>query len=108
SGITLEYAEQLTTLSLIVLRRLRFPINGNASPETDIAARTVLAALGLCAATLASENGLGLRSRCLLWPERAMTWELLAKPGEAPQVFSLTSEQAIQLLKDAVAAAKAA
>ncbi len=108
AGTTIEYAEQLTTLSLIVLRRLRFPLNGNGSPETDAAGRTVLAALGLCAATLASESGMGLRSRCLLWPEGPMTWELLAKPGETPQTFSLTGAEAIQLLKDAIAAATTA
>ena len=28
AGVTIEYAEQITTLSLICLRRLRFPVNG--------------------------------------------------------------------------------
>ena len=37
-----------------------------------------------------------------------MTWELLAKPGEAPEVFSLTSAESLTLLKKAVSAAKAA
>ena len=106
SGVTLEYAEQLTTLSLIALRRLRFPLNGKNAPEIDAAARTVLAALGLCAATLAFESGMGLRSRCLLWPDGPMTWELLAKPGEEPQTFTLMAETAIKLLKDAIAAAE--
>ncbi len=106
AGVTIEYAEQITTLSLIVLRRLRFPVNGKLSPEVDTAARTVLAALGLCAATLAFENGMGLRSRCLLWPEGPMTWELLAKPGEPPQAFALTAEQALRLLTETVAAAR--
>ncbi len=105
AGVTIEYAEQITTLSLIVLRRLHFPINGQSKPETDVAARTVLAALGLCAATLAFENGMGLRSRCLLWPDGPMTWELLAKPGEQPQEFTLTSEDALGLLKATVEAA---
>lgn len=100
-GVSVEYAEQLTTLSLIALRRLRFPVDGAASAESAAAARTVLAALGLCAATLATENGLGLRSRCLLWPEETMAWELLAKPGEPPQRFALTGEEAIELLKQA-------
>lgn len=105
-GTTIEYAEQFTTLSLIVLRRLYFPMNGKTSPETNIAGRTVLAALGLCAATLASENGMGLRSRCLLWPDEPMIWELLARPGETPQTFSLTGAEAIQLVEKAADAAK--
>ena len=115
SGVTLEYAEQLTTLSLICLRRLRFPQErekGESNDDfktrqskTESAARTVLAALGLCAATLAFESGMGLRSRCLLWPEGAMEWEFLDQPGKQPAKFSLTSDQAVSLLKEAVAIA---
>ena len=108
SGVTIEYAEQTTTLSLICLRRLRFPINGKASPEVDAAARTVLAALGLAAATLAFEAGMGLRSRCLLWPDGPMEWELLERPGEPPQKFPLTGDAAIDLLKAAIGKAKKA
>jgi CRISPR-associated protein Csb1 len=109
-GVTIEYAEQITTLSLICLRRLRFPV---AKPTPDqaaanAAAQTVLAALGLCAATLAFESGMGLRSRCLLWPEGPMSWELLAKPGEKPQEFTLTGAEAVDLLKSAAANAKSA
>ena len=37
-----------------------------------------------------------------------MTWELLAKPGGMPETFSLSADEAIALLKAAVAAAKAA
>ena len=108
SGVTIEYAEQTTTLSFICLRRLRFPIDGKASAEADVAARTVLAALGLAAATLAFEAGMGLRSRCLLWPDGPMKWELLARPGEPPQEFPLTGDAAIDLLKAAIEEAKKA
>jgi CRISPR-associated protein Csb1 len=102
-GVTFESAEQTITLSLIALRRLRFPVNGTTSAEVDNAARAVLAALGLCAATLSADKGLDLRSRCLLWPDGPMQWELLAKPGETPQMFTLNSDNAITLLNDAVA-----
>lgn len=108
SGLTVEYAEQLTTLSLIVLRRLLFPVDGASRPEADVAARTVLAALGLCGATLAFEAGLGLRSRCLLWPDGPMTWELLERPGAEPKTFALSSDAALELLAGAVEQAKAA
>ncbi len=106
-GVTIEYAEQITTLSLICLRRLRFPVNGakNGGP-IDASGRTVLAALGLCAATLAFEAGMGLRSRCLLWPDCPMEWELLATPGKPPQRFTLDSSTAKKLLADAVSAAE--
>lgn len=106
SGVTIEYAEQAITLSLIVLRRLRFPVNGDVTEDRDIAARTVLAALGLTAASLAFESGMGLRSRCLLWPEGPMTWELLDKPGELPKAFALGSDNALELLKQAIEAAR--
>lgn len=106
-GVTIGYAEQTTTLSLICLRRLRFPINGAVSADADAAARTVLAALGLCAATLAFESGMGLRSRCLLWPDGPMEWELLERPGATPAKFSLTGDAATKLLNDAIVAAKA-
>jgi CRISPR-associated protein Csb1 len=102
-GVTIDYAEQTTTLSLICLRRLRFPVDGKTSLEADVAARTVLAALGLCGATLAFEGGVGLRSRCLLWPEGPMEWELLARPGEPPQRYSLTGDEAVALLGEAIA-----
>jgi CRISPR-associated protein Csb1 len=107
SGVTVEYAEQTTTLSLIVLRRLRFPVNGTTSAEADHAARTVLAALGLAAATLTFESGVGLRSRCLLWPDGPMRWELLDRPGEAPKSFAVNGDEAVKLLDRAVDAAKA-
>jgi CRISPR-associated protein Csb1 len=105
SGVTVDYAEQTTTLSLIVLRRLRFPLNGEPKPDADVAGRTVLAALGLAAATLAFESGMGLRSRCLLWPDGPMTWELLDKPGQSPRPFAVSSDQATGLLEGAVKAA---
>lgn len=106
-GVTIDYAEQTTTLSLIALRRLRFPdTKGGRTPERDAAAHAVLAALGLCGAALAADGGLDLRSRCLLWPETELTWELLARPGAEPEEFTLDAEAAVTLLKEAVAAAK--
>jgi CRISPR-associated protein Csb1 len=106
SGVTIEYAEQITTLSLICLRRLRFPLGGKVDAEVDGAARTVLAALALAAATLAFEAGVDLRSRCLLWPDAPMAWELLEHPSEDPEQFLLTSEGAVRLLNSAVQEAK--
>ncbi len=110
AGVTINYAQQVTTLSLIALRRLRFPASKSQPDQAsaNAAGQTVLAALGLCAATLAFESGMGLRSRCLLWPEGPMEWELLAKPGETPQRAMLDSAGARKLLADAVASAERA
>lgn len=106
SGLTIEHAEQITVISLIALRRLRFPLDGKVDPHVDVAAQTVLAALGLAAAVLAFEAGVDLRSRCLLWPDEPMVWELLDRPGEEPTTFLLSGDRAVELLNGAVAAAR--
>ena len=108
-GFTISSARQTTTLSLAVLRRLRFPLNGAADSdrETDLAARTALAALGLAAGTLARVDT-DLRSRCQLFAEREPVWELLDRPGEPPREFQLGPEDALELLDAAIGGAKAA
>ncbi len=103
-GVTIKSAEQTIVLSLPALRRLRFPVDGQHDPERDVAGRTVIAALGLCAAALADESGLDLRSRCLLYPDADLSWELLDRPtgGE----FTVPADEATELLTVAVAAAR--
>ena len=106
-GFTISRARQTTTLSLAVLRRLRFPLDDGADSEyeVDLAARTALAALGLAAGTLA-RNDVDLRSRCHLFAEGASAWQLLDRPAETPREFALDSDAALGLLTDAVEAAK--
>ncbi|MFZ5543434.1 MAG: type I-G CRISPR-associated RAMP protein Csb1/Cas7g [Pseudomonadota bacterium] len=103
-GFTITHALQTTVLSLPALRRLRFPKEGHAEsdPKRDAAARTVLAALGLLAATLAGESGADLRSRCLLVPTEPFEWQLLGQAGAAPQRWSLDGAAAAMLFKAAV------
>ncbi len=104
-GVTISHAEQTTVISLAAIRRLRFPDSeGKSTDERDLAGRTVLATLGLMAAALADEAGLDLRSRCLLWPEADLTWELLDR--KAGGTFVLPAEKAIGLFREAVDAAK--
>jgi len=105
-GVTIAKAIQTTVMSLAALRRLRFPLDGKYTPGADDAARTVLAAMGFCAATLAYEQGCDLRSRCQLVPTHEFQWELLDKPGQKPQPFALGGDDAVKLFKDAVAEAK--
>ena len=108
-GFTIDYAQQTSVLSLAGLRRLRFPIGDQpATVETDRDAQTTLAALALCAATLAAESGFDLRSRCLLVPTEPFVWELLDKPGEEQNRFTLTGDEAIDLFNESVAQAKKA
>ncbi|MCC7341404.1 MAG: type I-U CRISPR-associated protein Cas7 [Bryobacterales bacterium] len=107
SGVRFAYAEQTTVVSLGALRKLRFPIDGRQDPVIDDAGRTVLAALGICAGTLASERELSLRSRCHLWPTERRQWELLEVPGMAPGQHEITSEAALEMVVQAQEAARA-
>jgi CRISPR-associated protein Csb1 len=107
-GIRCRYAEQTTVVSFGALRKLRFPVIGKNDPKRDDAARTVLAAIGICAGVLASERGTSLRSRCHLRPVAPRVWELLDRPGELSKTYSLTGEAAIALLNEAIKAAQAA
>ncbi len=102
-GVTISHALQTTTISLAALRRLRFPVDGRQANDE---ARAVLAALGLCAATLAQGDA-DLRSRCLLVPEEPSVWEAIAPDGQVTE-FTLNAETAKALFAEAVAHATAA
>ncbi len=104
-GVTVSHAEQTTVISLPALRRLRFPVNGEYKKEYDNAARSVLLALGLVGAALSAENGLDLRSRCLLWPTEPLKWEVLGKPGSEPELIEVTADEAISIYNESVEAA---
>lgn len=103
-GFTVSRVRQTTVLSLSALRRLRFPLNGAplSDPAVDQAARVVLAALGLAAATLSREEGADLRSRCQLFPTSPFVWQLLDLPTESPRDYTLDAQAATELLKESV------
>lgn len=104
-GVTLDYAEQITVLSLPALRRLRFPkdVEGNqVSKErrsaVETAARASLAALGLAAIAFQRDEGFDLRSRCAFVPEGPLTLEVVERDGSSSGHYSLSSEEAALLL----------
>lgn len=102
-GVTIDYAELTTVISLPALRRLRFPLNNQPSAQgVNAAGQTVLTVLSLLACALAAESGYDLRSRCLLWPNKPLVWELLDVPGETPESYKITSATALSLLKSAL------
>jgi CRISPR-associated protein Csb1 len=107
-GVTIEYAEQTTVLSLAALRRLRFPLKAGevSKPEADIAARTVLAALALAAvAHQMDPPDYFLRSNCQLVLDSEPVFELVVTTSNR-QPFTLTAEAADQLFTKAVAEMK--
>lgn len=113
-GITADRIEATTVISFIQLRRLRFPkdAKGTVFPaervaDVELAARTTIAALGICAAVLAFEAGFDLRSRCVLAPTDDLVFGLVGRAG-ARTSFTLTRDEAIRLLSDAAGAAKTA
>ncbi|MCL5769787.1 MAG: type I-U CRISPR-associated protein Cas7, partial [Planctomycetes bacterium] len=107
-GVTMDHAVQTTVLSLSALRRLEFPVtDGKSSTPQNVAARTALAALGICAATLARTDG-DLRSRCQLVPVNASRWEIINGVSEAPPAYDLSPDDAVALLKSATEAASTA
>ncbi len=97
-GVTIDHASQVVVLSLAGLRKLSFG-------EADVAARTVLAALGLLAILATESRGHDLRSRCLLVPRKgeALKLEVVGRDG-ATADLTLDFEGAIALFNDAVAA----
>jgi CRISPR-associated protein Csb1 len=105
-GVTMKYALQTTVLSLSALRRLRFPGNGSQSPERDVAARTVLAALGLVAITAQRERDYFLRSRCELRAVDSPKFEFVVQGREINEAdrFTLTFTEAKSLLEQALQA----
>jgi CRISPR-associated protein Csb1 len=103
-GVTFAYAEQQTVFSLAALRRLRFPVGGTATPSMDLAARTVLAALGLAAICFLDEDGFDLRSRCLL-DGKPGVMQFVGR-GETKD-FELKAEEAVILLAEAASQATA-
>lgn len=113
-GVTLDYAEQITVLSIPALRRLRFPkdVEGNTVPNerraaVENAARTALAALGLAAVAFQREEGFDLRSRCAFVPDGPLALEVVDRDGASAGPYALTSEDAVALVKNASEAAEA-
>ncbi|EKF25317.1 CRISPR-associated GSU0053 family protein [Mycolicibacterium hassiacum DSM 44199] len=109
-GITAASIEATTVLSLIQLRRLKFPKTTDGAPldqSAGHAARTTLAALGLAATTLAFEQGFDLRSRCVLAPTSELVFDAVGRAGEV-ESFTLTGAEALALVAESAdAAAKA-
>lgn len=112
-GVTLDYAQQITVLSLPALRRLRFPkdlagesVAPERRAEVELRARAALAALGLAAVSLQRAQGYDLRSRCVLVPEDRLAFELVERDGTVKGSYGLEPEDAVELVKKSLEAAQ--
>ncbi len=99
-GITCAYAQQIAVITLAGLRRLRF---GN-SAERDVAARALIAALGLVALVEQDAQGYALRSRCDLVCEGDGPLEKVAFDGSV-KTMTLSREEAVDIYIEAYAKA---
>jgi CRISPR-associated protein Csb1 len=113
-GVTAREIFGTTVLSLIQLRRLRFPVtadgellDGSQRAEAELSARTALAALGLAGAALAFESGFDLRSRCVLVTSGPVIFEAVGRDGST-SAFELTAADSVKLVAEAAARAAAA
>ncbi|MFC3127170.1 type I-U CRISPR-associated protein Cas7 [Pseudoroseomonas globiformis] len=94
------------TLSLAGLRKLSFPreSDGRRDPEADLAARTALAALALVAMTGRLTAGYAVRSGCDLIPHQPPQLEWLGASLAEVTPLPITQDEAVALLREAVAA----
>lgn len=111
-GVTIDTAVQTMVLSLVALRRLRFPTNqiGEAfTPDkrnaVEPAVRTALAAMGIASVVFAYEEGYDLRSRCVLAASAPLTFELLRRGSSEPDLVTIDRQGAIDLVHQASQAA---
>ena len=102
-GATMSKGLQTTLISLAALRKLRF---GDVSHEAEIAARTVVAALGVAAIAYQYEMDYDLRSRCLLLPTHPPSLELLGRDGSVGDKVDMNRDVAAKILAHAAAYAK--
>lgn len=114
-GVTIDYAQQTTVLSLPALRKLRFPMDASGKPlagasriAAENAVRTALAALALAGVTEQRARGYDLRSRSFLIPEdgKPLTFEVVPVDGGPGAPHSLSPEAARRLVEQAEAAAR--
>lgn len=111
-GITADDIHATTVLSLIQLRRLRFPraTDGSVVPDdrrhdVEAAGHATLAALGIAAIVLAFDDGFDLRSRCVLRATVNLELELVRRGSAEVQAFRVERADALALLTEARAKA---
>lgn len=104
-GVSIDEAIQTTVISIPAIRKLRFPVNGNAHENVNMKARAVLLSMALSAMSHARDQGYDLRSRCLLVSDGIPPLELISKEGVS-RFFGLDSKTADEILMHSIDEAK--
>ena len=107
-GVTFRIARQTAVLSFAQLRKLRFPIDAEDTPERNAAGRAVIAALGIYAIAMQAEQGYQLRSRCQLIPTAKPEFEWIGSIASDSTRTQITSAVARDALRQLYGTAKAA
>jgi CRISPR-associated protein Csb1 len=107
-GVTFRIARQTSVISFAQLRKLRFPVDGEDNPERNAAGRAVIAALGLYAIGMQSEQGYQLRSRCQLIPTAEPDFEWIGSTASDNTRTKIKSEIARDALRQLYVTAKGA
>lgn len=95
-GATCDHLEHTFVLSFSALRRLRF-----GGGERDVAARALLAALGLLAVAEQDVRGYSLRSRCDLVCDGRVPFEAVKSDGDTLAI-EVSRDAATRLCKEAI------
>jgi CRISPR-associated protein Csb1 len=86
-GITMEYAEKTTTVTVSGMRKLRFPLSDDREEYDDEACRKALISLALIAEMETDQRGYALRSRCNLVPEEnSRSMEVVYNDGSKEEI----------------------
>ena len=104
-GVTMDYAQQTTTISIAAMRRLHFTPD-NTDNELDWIARTALVTLGLAGITEMDATGHFLRSRCHLVPEPPKARFEIVRYDGSSEALDVDHEEVKKLYKKAVEAVK--
>jgi CRISPR-associated protein Csb1 len=114
-GVSIDSAMQIVVLSFGALRKFRFPVDHAGAvisverrAAAENAGRTLLAALGIAGVVLAYEGDYDLRSRCVLRPTNALSFELLRRGVGDGEQLSIDRAGALALLRKATEAATTA
>lgn len=100
-GITMEYAEKTTTISMSGMRKLRFPLSDDREEYDDEACRKLLTSLALIAEMATDERGYALRSRCRLVPEKdSRSIEIIYNDGSREDI-DISLKEAERSFKEA-------
>lgn len=106
AGITCESIEEITTISLVAIRKYEFTSNSAPDLEVTMLAQTALTALVLLSWFLKVEQGYDLRSGCLLCPTSKPQISIVG-PYNERTILDISKEEVKEIYDDCLEQLKA-